>query len=180
MKKNIITVLLASVCGFSAMNANAADGTITFNGQITDTTCDVALSSPGSTGGKDLVVELGAHIKSKIVNANDVVSERDIAFNLTNCPAALTKVGVKLEGTADADMTDAFANSLTTDASTGMAVKLMEGVNVIKPNSYTEMKDITNGTVDLQYKAQFVATKAAAAVTAGKYSSVVNYTMNYQ
>ncbi|EIL0863429.1 type 1 fimbrial protein [Salmonella enterica] len=180
MKKNIIAIILASVCGLSATAANAADGTITFNGQITDTTCDVALSSPGATGGQSMVVELGSFLKSKIVSASDIVSERDIAFNLTNCPAAITKVGVKLEGTADADMTDAFANSLTTDASTGVAVKLMDGANVIKPNTDTAMKDITSGAADLQYKAQFIATKAVADVVSGKYSSVVNYTMNYQ
>ena len=32
MKKNILAVMLASACGLSAMSANAADGTITFNG----------------------------------------------------------------------------------------------------------------------------------------------------
>ncbi|MBC6504434.1 type 1 fimbrial protein [Citrobacter freundii] len=173
MKKNIIAILLASVCGFSATAANAADGTITFTGDITDTTCDVALTG----GTTDLVVNLGAFVKSKVVNASDVLSEHDVTFNLTNCPTAYTKVGVKMEGTADAVMTDAFGNQ-TADGATGMAVKLLDGANVISPDTVTALKDITSGAAQLQYKAQFIATQAA--VTAGKFNSVVNYTMNYQ
>lgn len=174
MKKNIIAILLASVCGFSATAANAADGQITFTGKISDTTCDVALTG----GTTDLVVQLGAFVKSKVVNASDVLSEHDVTFNLTNCPSAYTKVGVKMEGTADTVMTDAFANQTTTGGATGMAVKLLDGANVISPNTVTALKDITSGAAQLQYKAQFIATQAA--VTAGDFSSVVNYTMNYQ
>ncbi|MDM2857135.1 fimbrial protein [Citrobacter sp. Cpo071] len=173
MKKNIIAILLASVCGFSATAANAADGTITFTGNITDTTCDVALTG----GTTDLVVQLGAFVKSKVVNASDVLSEHDVTFNLTNCPTAYTKVGVKMEGTADTVMTDAFGNQ-TPGGATGMAVKLLDGANVISPDTVTALKDITSGAAQLQYKAQFIATQAA--VTAGEFNSVINYTMNYQ
>ncbi|MBJ9325206.1 fimbrial protein [Citrobacter braakii] len=180
MKKNILAVMLASACGLSAMSANAADGTITFNGQITDTTCDVALSSPGATSGSNLVVELGAFHKAKITNANDVVSEKDVNFSLTNCPAAITKVGILFEGTQDNDMQDAFANAAGADAAVGVAVKLLDGASAVAPNSLPVLKDITNGTLEIPYKAQFVATKANADLTAGKYTTTVNYTMNYQ
>lgn len=183
MKKNILAVMLASACGLYAMSANAADGkgTITFNGQITDTTCDVALSSPGATSGTDLVVELGAFHKAKIANANDIVSEKDVKFSLSNCPTAITKVGILFEGTQDNDMQDAFANAAAgADAAVGVAVKLMDGANAVAPNSLPVLKDIANGTLEIPYKAQFVATKANADLTVGKYTTTVNYTMNYQ
>ncbi|EHP1067844.1 type 1 fimbrial protein [Escherichia coli] len=180
MKKNIITAMLVAAFGFSAMSANAADGTITFKGNIVDKTCDVAIKN--AVGNE---IQLGAYAKSKVTNAGDIFAERDVVFELTNCPQALKKVSVLLEGDRDADMSDAFNNQFvdatgTTTAAVGVAVLLKDGAKTIAPGAVTDQKDITDGSASLAYKAQFLATKNVANIVSGGYSTNVSYTLNYE
>ncbi|EAA8957244.1 type 1 fimbrial protein [Salmonella enterica subsp. enterica] len=179
MKKNVIAIALASVCGFTALNASAADGQIIFKGAIAEKPCDVAVSS--AVGSE---IQLGAYPKSKITNANEVFSTRDVIFELTNCPAEFKKVNVHFEGTADTVDTEAFVNQFTPsdglNTAQGVALRLKEGSTTIIPGSVTALKDISAGVATLAYKAEFISTKAQADIVAGGFSTNVDYTMNYE
>ncbi|EOZ6590788.1 fimbrial protein [Salmonella enterica] len=185
MKKSILSLVLASVCGLSALPASAADGTLTFSGEITDTVCNVSLVSTAAgtvVNDKNMTVDF-SKIGANDITADKTLAERDFKLKLTNCPTGgtpATKVGVLMEGASD---NDNFINQLKSEgaeiAATGLGVKISEGDKAITPNADAVMKDIlADGTVEIDYKAQLVATQDKPG--AGKFSTAVNYTLNYQ
>lgn len=185
MKKDITAIALASVLsGFISSSVYAVDGTITFNGQITNASCQVNLTSPGAAAGQNLVVEMGVHSRLNVTNAGDILSQKPISFAVTNCPTEVTQVAVTLEGTADTDDATAFKNTFTPGggqlAAGGVALKILDNATAVAPGSTTTLVNVANQQANLNYTAQFVATKAQNDVSQGKFQTVVNYTMNYQ
>lgn len=179
MKKSIIAIALASVCGLTALNASAADGKIVFTGAISERPCDVAIKD--ATGSE---IKMGAYPKSKVTNANEVFSTRDVTFQLTNCPAEFKKVNVHFVGTADAVDTETFVNEFVpvggVNPAEGVSLRLKEGSTTIIPGSVTALKDISSGAATLEYKAEFISTKAQADIIAGGFTTNIDYTMNYE
>nr|WP_242880400.1 fimbrial protein [Stenotrophomonas maltophilia] len=78
-KINLIAALMLAA---APLAANAADGTITFNGKVTDKTCTI--STPG---GKDFAVNLPTVSKNTLATAGAVAGRTPFAINLTKCSA---------------------------------------------------------------------------------------------
>lgn len=91
---NKIKLLVASLSLILPLSTALAQETITFHGQVTDVTCDVALD-----GGVDKnTVWLPSIAKADITAVGAVTQgATDFAFNLTGCPAS-SAVAVRMKG----------------------------------------------------------------------------------
>ncbi|WP_408352365.1 fimbrial protein [Paraburkholderia aromaticivorans] len=186
MKSMISAFVIATggVLSLAPAGANAADGTITISGTVTDTTCSINGSASGTPA--DLLVTLPSVPASALTTSGAVAgtsNAADLRFVLTGCTGAATKAIAN------------FENGQTIDQSTGLLanqggtaknveVQLlnaqMQPINVLTGRNNdisTSGVAITGGAATLQYFAQYYALDAAQAGTV--YTSV-QYTMQYQ
>ena len=77
-KINIIAALMLAA---APLAANAADGTITFNGKVTDKTCTI--STPG---GKDFSVNLPTVSKNTLAAAGNVAGRTPVSYTHLTLP----------------------------------------------------------------------------------------------
>ncbi len=76
--KKLALIAALSVVGIA--NAQAADGTITINGLVTDKTCDIV-----TPAGKDFTVTLPTVSKQTLAKSGDVAGRTPFQINLGNC-----------------------------------------------------------------------------------------------
>ncbi|HYP86188.1 fimbrial protein [Variovorax sp.] len=185
MKKVISAVGIAAASLF-AINAQAADGTITFTGSITDTTCSINGVAAGTPA--DVTVTLPAVPASSLANAGDtagVSGPSDIVFSLSGCTGGATKAIARFENGPTVDQSSGnLVNQASTGGASNVQVQLLNSnfqpIN-ITTNSNNDIATlgaaITAGNADLTYYGQYFSTGAA---TAGAVDTSVQYTMDYQ
>ncbi|CNK24277.1 fimbrial protein [Yersinia intermedia] len=171
---NALIAAIASV--FIAQSAFAVDGTITINGQITDTTCSIAVNN----GTNDGTVTLPT------VSAN--------ALSSIGSGAGTTPFNIVLSGCAGSTLNNAYAYfepgptvetstgrlNNSSGTATGAQVRLLDKVStpiVVGGTSQGGVvEDVSGGGATLGYYAQYYANSA---VTAGVVATQVNYTIVY-
>ncbi len=170
-------IFVAAVSLLNIANAQAADGTITINGLVTDNTCTI------DTGDKNLTINLPTVSSQTLKNAGDVAGRTPFQINLTNCTAA-GKVATYFEPGATVDFnTGRLLNQATSGAATNVNIQLLGSNNAVIPVLATSTNETqTNsqwvnvsagGSADLNYY-------ATGASTAGTVTSQVKYTIIYQ
>jgi len=184
MKKLILSAAL--IAGFSAFGANqalAADGTITFNGQISAVTCTIHGGTPG--GGNNFTVTLP--------------TVQTTAFNGgVGTVAGATPYAIYVGGTGEAGCTDGTVVSVhyeptspqvdpttgnlnVTGGAAGVQMQVLNGADksVINLASAPDSapQTIANNQATLPFFAQYIST--AASVTAGTANSSVLYSIAY-
>ncbi|MCL1143372.1 fimbrial protein [Shewanella gaetbuli] len=162
-------VLLSSL--FSA-SASAADGTVTFNGIITDQTCTVSATSTA------LTVDLGTVGSAALAAVGDRVGGKTFSIELSACPASVTAAGARFVGNPDAATPALLA---TTGTATGVGVRITNaasGSDVVigSDSEYTPLNGATD--VTLNFIAEYEAT--AVPVTAGTADSTADFSVIYQ
>lgn len=189
MNKTFLYAALATVCGFAALAPRAtlaADGTLTFRGNISATTCDITGGSGTNGGNGDVVVPLPTVSTSALAAPNQTAGATPFSLTIggtgaTNCTNG--KVA-RLAFTASSALIDASTGNLknTTGASyaTNVEVGLLNNNN--QPiNLYTSANsseaEITGNTATLDFVAQYVATGGAA--TEGTVDTNVEYSVTY-
>ncbi len=75
-------IFIAATSIFNIATAQAADGTITINGLVTDNTCTI------DTGDKNLTVNLPTVSSQSLKNVGDIAGRTPFQINLTNCASA--------------------------------------------------------------------------------------------
>jgi len=168
-KMNLIAALMLAA---APLAANAADGTITFNGKVTDKTCTI--STPG---GKDFAVTLAT--------AGAVAGRTPFAINLTKCSAGNVATYFEPGSTVDFN-SGRLVNQASANAATNVQLQLLGSNNQFLPIkaagaglAQTNSQWVTVGTdgsADLNYYAEYYATAAA---TPGDVTSSVKYTIIY-
>ncbi|MBD3741312.1 MAG: type 1 fimbrial protein [Stenotrophomonas sp.] len=176
-KINIIAALMLAA---APLAANAADGTITFNGKVTDKTCTI--STPG---GKDFSVNLPTVSKNTLAAAGNVAGRTPFAINLTKCSAGNVATYFEPGSTVDFN-TGRLLNQASANAATNVQLQLLGANNQVLPikaagagQAQTNSQWVTVGTdgsADLNYYAEYYATAAA---TPGDVTSSVKYTIIY-
>lgn len=170
MKVSKIVLGMVAALGMNA--ALAADGTITIEGKVVDTTCSVV------AGGENKTVTLPNVAKSSLANNNDVAGKTQFTLSLNGC--AGQNVAAYFEQNANV-----AANGNLTTGVNNVQVQLLDknnaAINISQPqstqiNAY-ETADATSGEATLTYYAQYFATGAAEA---GTVNTTVNYTIAYQ
>jgi major type 1 subunit fimbrin (pilin) len=187
MKKLILSAaLIAGLGALAAQSAMAADGTITFNGNISAVTCTVHGGAPGSGGG-NFTVTLPNVASSAFPSAGSIAGAT--AYNIyvggageAGCTNG-TQVRVHYEPTSpNVDATTGYLNLATgAGVATGVKLQLLNAgdksvINLANAPDSTPIT-VANNTATLPFYAQYVST--AASVTAGTANSSVLYSIEY-
>ncbi|MGS4873971.1 fimbrial protein [Acinetobacter nosocomialis] len=176
--KKLALIAALSIVGIA--NAQAADGTITINGLVTDKTCDIV-----TPAGKDFTVTLPTVSKQTLAAAGNVAGRTPFQIKLANCSEG--KVATYFEPGATVDFnTGRLLNQDATGAK-NVNVQLLGSNNQVIPvlaagangaQANSQWVDVAKaGSADLNYYAEYYATGAS---TAGKVNTSVQYTIIYQ
>jgi major type 1 subunit fimbrin (pilin) len=187
MKKLILSAaMIAGLGAVTSQVAMAADGTITFNGNISSVTCTVHGGTPGASGG-NFTVTLPKVASSAFPSSGSVAGATPYniyvgASGETGC-ANGTKVNVHYEPTSpNIDPTTGYLNLITgTGVATGVKLQLLNAgdksvINLATSPNSTQVT-VAGNTATLPFYAQYVST--AASVTAGTANSSVLYSIQY-
>lgn len=199
MKKTILAAALVAVMGVVALApqaAKAADGTITFNGQITDTSCTIS-GGGAATGTGNITVTLPTVSTSALPAAGKTAGDTNFSLVLgggANCVNGKTAaLWVETSQTPALDSATGALKNQTAGGATNVEVRMMNpannqpinlGINAAVTNGATvtaannqPAATIAANTATLNYSAQYLATGGAS--TAGAVSTYLTYTMQY-
>lgn len=195
MKKTLFTAALAVAFGLVAMQASAADGTITFNGQITNTTCTIT-GGGAASGTGNITVTLPTVSTSAVAAVGQTAG--DTAFSLVlgggaNCTNGKTAaLWIETSQTPALDTASWALKNQTAGGSNvevrmvnpannqpinlGINAAVAAGATVISANNQPAAT-IAGNTATLKYVAQYLA--ATAAGTPGAVGTYLTYSMQY-
>ncbi|MGA9701274.1 fimbrial protein [Pseudomonas sp.] len=160
-------------------SASAAEaGTITFNGKITDETCEVTTGTAG-----DFTVDLATAKVADLAQAGATALPSNFRIAVNKCSPTVTNV--RAQFLYDANLVDISSGVLknqlsgeTSATNVGMQLYNYADNSVIKPgdagaaNSFT----VDNGAGEMIYGVQYYATGKS---TAGLVKSQVKYQLSY-
>lgn len=179
MRKN--TLLAVLLLAAAPLAANAADGTITFNGKVTDKTCTI--STPG---GKDPTYTLPTVSRTSLSAAGATAGRTPFAINLTKCSAGNVATYFEPGATVDFATGRLINQAAAANSAKNVQVQLLGSNNSFLPvlavgagNAQLNSQWVTVGTdgsANLNYYAEYYATAAA---TAGDVTTNVRYTIIY-
>lgn len=180
-KKNIAMCVVIGLS--SATSVFAIDGTITINGQITDTTCTISVDG----GSNDATVRLPTVSTGALASAGTTAGATPFRISLSNCSGtSLSTASTYFEPGTYVDSTTGRLNidSTASDAATNVQVQLLNAdrAPIVAGSSVANSQndipvDITSGSGVLNYYAQYYATGAS---TAGSVTTLVDYSMVYE
>lgn len=174
MKKQLHALALFSVfCGTAVSTANAADGTIQFNGEIIDAACTVSPASANQT------VTLGQVSSSALATVNQRAAATSFQIDLTACPASVTTASVKFDGNSYQGDSSTLALSPVPGAATGVGIQIRTATGLVLPLYYGSTPTaLTQGTTNtLKFDAAYVA--KSVPVTAGPANAVATFSVIY-
>lgn len=185
MKKLALGLSLAAAMGFAVTAQAASTGTITFEGELTATSCDVNVDGQGS----DATITLPTMGINQLDAAGKTAGRTNFVMDLTNCAGTLKTVAAYFEaGTSVDPVTGRLKNATGADNATKVSLQLRDGsstsYDVIKAGDASQSTkttfvtyDATEGTATLPYAVEYYAEDAT---TAGKVNSSVVYSLMYK
>lgn len=185
MKKLALGLSLAAAMGFAVTAQAASTGTITFEGELTATSCDVNVDGQGS----DATITLPTMGINQLDAAGKTAGRTNFVMDLTNCAGTLKTVAAYFEAGASVDpVTGSLKNATGADNATKVSLQLRDGsstsYDVIKAGDASQSTkttfvtyDATEGTATLPYAVEYYAEDAT---TAGKVNSSVVYSLMYK
>ncbi|MBL5825928.1 fimbrial protein [Serratia fonticola] len=179
---NKLVVAGSVVAALAAINvANASDGTITFNGNLTANTCDVVVD--GQTSNATIVLPTVS--TKQLATAATTAGRTGFVMALKNCTGSLKTASAYFEAGVSVDPISGRLKNMTGTAS-NVALQLRDGTsssmatiqagnaNQILNASYV---DVSTGTANLPYAVEYYA---LGATTAGTVVSNVVYSIQYK
>ncbi|KQN64123.1 fimbrial protein [Erwinia sp. E602] len=177
MKKILLSVAAAAIA-LTAVNAQAANGTVAFTGQIVKATCTVDNDS------KNQSVFIGKYPTTAFSAAGDVTASKAFNIKLVNCDTG--SYSLRFDGPTLAG----YPNLLAVSAATGVGIEILSNDEKIIPinqtASTTALAAITNtaasgstanGTATFNLKARYKSTTAN--VTEGAANASSTFTIEY-
>lgn len=183
MKKLLIAAAVATA--FVGINVQAAStGTITFEGSLTESTCDVTIN-----GDSDPTIKLPELAASAMPAQSDIAGDTRFDMNLTNCTLATGDTGLAAYFSGyTTNANGRLVNQSTATTASNVTLELMDRTNnVANPIIVGDASQIANtqyvginadGTATLNYSVHYYAEDGAA--TAGAVNSSVVYALQYQ
>lgn len=181
MKKLVLSTAVMALFAASALNAQAAStGTITFNGELTATTCDANVDGQGP----DATIILPTVGTNQLTQAAQTAGRTGFNINLTNCAGTLQTASAFFEAGTSVDLKTGHLKNVGGDA-TNVSLQLREeqGSEAVieagnsNQTSKASYVDISSGTGDLPYAVEYYAD---GATTAGTVVSNVVYSIQYK
>lgn len=173
--------VLAAVIAVAAVVpavSHAADGTITFTGQITSQTCTIS----GNGGGKNFTVTLPTVSTSALATAGTTAGRTPFNIALSNCTPNSGNVSTYFEPGATVDTTTGQLINASGTA-TNVEVGLLNSdssvitLGAAQASQNSKVVALASGAATLKYFAQYVATNGAS--TAGTVNTTVMYSIIY-
>lgn len=178
--KKIALIAALSVVGIA--NVQAADGTITINGFVTDKTCNIV-----TPAGKDFTVTLPTVSRQTLAKAGDVAGRTPFQIKLEDCSAGKVATYFEPGATVDFNTGRLINQAAAGDSAQNVDVRLLGDNNQFIPvlaagatgaQANSQWVDVVEGgSADLNYYAEYYATGAS---TAGEVTTSVQYTIIYQ
>ncbi|MBC3249038.1 fimbrial protein [Serratia fonticola] len=181
MKKLAIVASLVAAFGSLGMAQAASTGTITFNGELTATTCDVVVDGQAA----DATVTLPTIGTNLLQTAGTTRGDTGFVMALNNCAGTLTTASAFFEAGASVDQVTGRLKNMTGGA-TGVSLQLLDGSStspaVIQAGNQNQVTnttyvDVSSGSANLPYIVRYYA---EAPTTAGTVVSNVVYSIQYQ
>ncbi|MCR3970916.1 type 1 fimbrial protein [Aeromonas veronii] len=185
MNKKIVNLGLLVALGMNVAAANAASsGTITFNGEITGSTCDVSIDG----GAADATVTLPTVADTALAAAGSTTGKTNFIMSLTNCAAAGNVAAFFQAGATVENTTGRLKQMATgTTAATNVSLQLSDGFtdkpifvgnsSQISGNHFEAMSGDPSEEIRLAYEVEYYAEDA---VTPGLVNSQVVYNLQYK
>lgn len=173
MKIRTLATIAAAIA--LAQGAHASDGTITFNGALTASTCTI-------TGGGNQTVTLPTLSTAMLATAGATAGGTAFSISVTACTAGLTTAKAYFEAGVNTDL--ATGRLKSTGAAANVQIQVLNGdtgavMNLAAPSVAAQggpAGGLTAGAGTENYIAQYYAT---GATTAGPVTSSVTYSMVY-
>ncbi len=176
---NTKTTLLAAVIGMTfASSAMAADGTITINGTITDTTCDISVNNQT----KDATVTLPTVSTAALASPGATAGTTPFTIALSNCAGStLDSASTFFEAGAYVEQSSGRLNNSGAGTASNVQVELLNANlgSIMAGSAYNQGDvaiDISSGGGVMNYFARYYAN---GAVTPGTVTTQVDYTIVY-
>jgi len=168
------TLVLMALC-LSPLSTFAADGDITFNGEVTAAACTFNGFNNGTTTTGAVMVLPGV-TPTSFAGAGGYAGMQDFTIDLKNCTTTTLKnAQVSFSGTPDVTDNSILSNIAGTSPATGVGIALLEndGSTPISINGGAPAKAqaLVDGNNSLKFKVAYKANTSTPAVTAGKVSA---------
>jgi major type 1 subunit fimbrin (pilin) len=179
-RKALAIVLLATAS--SAQFANAADGTINFNGELVNQTCTISVD--GVVSPAIATVTLPTISTGLLTAPGQVEGQTGFNIQLSNCVGTATTAAAFFNSGATVDPISGNLKNMTGTAS-NVQLQLVDqqGGGVIQAGNTNQIINTTRNAIDgtgaanMPYAVQYVAT---GATTPGTVISSVTYNVDYQ
>ncbi|WP_434638741.1 fimbrial protein [Klebsiella sp. I138] len=186
MKKSVISASVCAVFAIAAFSAHAAStGTITFNGELTDTTCQVDINGQGS----DATVVLPTVGVNQLTASGDTTGRTSFNMNISDCVIGTegghSKVSAFFQPGNTVDLSTGRLKN-TGGSATNVDLRLLDASNNYAPINVgntdqvndTAYVDINaDGTANVPYAVEYYAN---AQTTPGTVISSVVYNLQYK
>lgn len=174
MKKTILAGLITAAA-ISPLLANAADGTITFKGEVTANTCTVKINDGAATN----TVTLPTVTTGQLAAAGDTAAPTEVRIGLSSCSTAVSSARAFFE--AGPNVTAATNNLKNNGTATNVEVQLLTPANSAIKIGDTSQRSaagvtLADGAAVMKYSAQYYATGASKA---GTVDTSVTYSIDY-
>lgn len=181
MNKLAIALSAALAIGAS-FSASAQSGTITFNGEITATTCTITWPGSGGTA-TDPIVTLPTVPTTALASAGATAGKRAVSLVIGGSDAQCTSglAAIELNPNRDANQANGYLNNTATvDPATNVQIALRDAsdapINIATPWRSAEIDLSTTQQID--FAAEYRSTAAAAGP--GNVTASVGYTIDYK
>ena len=194
LKKTLLAsaVALFAIGSFSAI-ADTDLGLITFDGAVTDTTCNISTANGEAQNNITITLPVvkKSEVESTTVDAG--VGSKNFELLLTNCPGSLKSasasfmsknMGAIANGTIEPDAGVAGAATNVALALFNNAPTVSSRIMVGQPDNNTQKADLNAGSGKLFYRVAYVPgsnwVKDTSPVQSGKVSANAYFTMSYE
>ena len=184
-------ILLAGIAAGAANMAMANTGTITFSGQVVDSTCAVTVNNTNASA----TVTLPTVKIQELANANETAGATPFTIDVTGCTAITTPLitSIKTRFLAQNVNGANLANTAGTTPATKVAIQLLQDTGVIGSTDDTALNFTTGyaesgtqpladaiglGVVKFPFVARYIAVENG--VTAGTVQAIVDYELVYE
>lgn len=172
MNKQVLSMAIVMALQLAAFNGFAAgnNGSVTFNGEVVDSPCDLA---PGQDG-TDVKVPFG-QLSMEQLNSGQVKSQ-NFQLQLKNCNLAGKTTSITFNGINNIDTT----MLATTGSATGVGIALSSTNAPITLGTPFALNGLSDGSNTLAFTATAKKAASGTSVTAGDFTAVSNFTIAYQ
>lgn len=199
MQRTLFSAALAAALSLAALapqNSHAEDGTVNYNGAVTDTTCTVT-GGGAATGTGDVTVQLPDVSRSTLAMAGSTAGQTPFSLILgggARCTNGKTAaLWIETTQTPALDTATGALRNQASGGATNVQVQLINPVNdqpinlavnaavtsgaTLIAGSNQPAATIAGNTATLNYAAQYLATNTGA--TSGLVTTYLTYSMQY-